>query len=256
MLNNIEDLKLIDIAQGESVLRGVYKDRFSHAFVYKLSGCSTYNFGSRILELNEGELLFIPKGSSYTVERVSPGESRYVLMNFDARMPEAVPRVYSLEGFSQVRLLQDELAHMWLLGGRAEQYKCISVFYSVLSFLTRKENARYAETRRSGLISPAVEYLRAHLFDCDLRVGELHRLCGISDTYFRRVFKANYGVTPQEYVTNKRLAQAASIIGSGEFRCVQQVALSVGYSDALYFSRVFARQYGKCPTEYVRRRPE
>ncbi|MBO5340100.1 MAG: helix-turn-helix domain-containing protein [Oscillospiraceae bacterium] len=256
MLNNIEDLKLIDIVQGESVARGVFKDRFSHAFVCKLSGSSTYHFEGRALELKAGELLYIPKGSSYTVMRSSQEESCYVLMNFDAVVPEAVPRNYDLEGFGDVRLLHGELARLWLLGDRAERYKCISVFYNVLSFLTKKENVGYAETKRSGLIRPAVEHLHANLFDCSLRVGELHRLCGVSDTYFRRIFKAVYGVTPQEYVTNKRLAQAAAIMSGGELHSIQQAALAVGYSDPLYFSRVFARRYGRCPTEYIRRLPE
>lgn len=256
MLNHIEDLKLIDIVQGESVTRGVFKDRFSHAFIYKLSGCSTYQFENRTLDLNAGELIFIPKGSCYTVTRQSPRGSRYVLMNFEGVMQDAAPRIYDLEGFFDVRQLQGGLARMWLLGDRAEQYKCISVFYNVLSFLTRKENVGYAETKRSGLIRPAVEHLHANLFDCTLRVGELHRLCGVSDTYFRRIFKAVYGVTPQEYVTDKRLAQAAALLSSAEVSGVQQAALCVGYSDPLYFSRAFTRRYGRSPTQYMKRLPE
>lgn len=253
MFENIEKLKLLDVVEGVSARRGEYTDRFSHAFVCKLSGESTYDFGSRILSLRAGEVLFIPKGASYTVRQTSPGESRYLLMNFDGEIAGAVPRICSLEGFTDAGLIRKDFAQLWLLGGQAERYRCISVFYNVLSLLTRMEGARYADAGRLGVIRPAVDYLREHLFDSALRPGELHRLCGVSDTYFRRIFKANFGVGPQEYVTNKRLAQAAAIISGGDFDSIQQVALSVGFSDPLYFSRMFARRYGSSPSNYKRK---
>ena len=251
MFENIENLKLLNVVEGVSIRQGVYTDRVSHAFVYKRSGASVYHFDGRMLELRAGELLFIPKGSSYTVRRISAEESRYVLINFDGTFSGAVPGVYSLEGFSEAGLLQTALARLWLFGGGAERYRCISVFYSILSFLAKKEGVRQEQDGGLELIRPAVDFLRGHLFDCELRVGELHRLCRVSDTYFRRIFKANFGVAPQEYVTNKRLAQAAALISGGDFRSIRQVALSVGYSDPLYFSRAFARQYGSSPSKYL-----
>lgn len=251
MFENIENLKLLNVVEGVSIKQGMYANRVSHAFVYKCSGASAYHFGGRSLELRAGEVLFIPTGSSYTVRRTSQEESRYVLINFDGVFGEAAPGVYSLEGFSDVGLLQTGLARLWLFGGAAERYRCISVFYSLLSFLAKKEGGRPERTGDMDLIQPAVDFLRGHLFDCELRVGELHRLCRVSDTYFRRVFKANFGVTPQEYVTNKRLAQAAALISGGDYHSIRQVALSVGYNDPLYFSRVFLRQYGNSPSNYL-----
>ena len=250
MFEKIDNLKLIDIVEGVSVQQGAFVDRFSHAFVYKISGASRYCFDGQTLELRAGELLFIPKGSTYTVKRTSEEESRYVLANFDGEFTKPVPCVCSLEGFADVGLLRTALGRLWLFGGGAERYRCISVFYHVLSFLAKKECVRYDLMRSMEVIRPAVDHLKGHLFDCDLRVGELHRRCGVSDTYFRRIFKANFGVTPQEYVTNKRLAQAAALIGGGDFDSIQQVALSVGYRDPLYFSRVFARTYGSSPSHY------
>ncbi len=250
MFENIENLKLLNVVEGVSIRQGVYTERVSHAFVYKCSGASVYHFGGRTLELRAGELLFIPKGSSYTVRRISAEDSRYVLVNFDGVFFGAVPEVYSLEGFSDAGLLQTGLARLWLFGGAAERYRCISVFYSLLSFLAKKEGLQ-EQAGGLELIRPAVDFLRGNLFDCELRVGELHRLCRVSDTYFRQIFKANFGVTPQEYVTNKRLAQAAALISGGDFHSIRQVALSVGYSDPLYFSRAFARQYGSSPSNYL-----
>ena len=250
MLENIENIKLLEVVSGISLRQQTYTDRWSNAFVYKVSGQSDYTFGTRVISLCAGEVLFIPKGSDYRVEQISPGESRYVLINFAGECAGAVPKVYSLEGFGDAGALGTSVARLWLFGAAGEHYKCTAVFYNLLSFLAKKESAQYAHTKHMNVIEPAMEYLKSHLFDCDLRVGELCRLCGVSDVYFRRIFKGSFGVTPQEYVTNKRMTQAAALISSGDCESVRQVAASVGYSDALYFSRLFARQYGCSPSGY------
>ena len=73
----------------------------------------------------------------------------------------------------------------------------------------------------------------------------------MSDTYFRKIFKAIYGTSPHEYVTNKRLSRAESIISSGSYNSLAEVAKAVGYSDALYFSKIFSKKYGVCPSRYT-----
>ena len=70
----------------------------------------------------------------------------------------------------------------------------------------------------------------------------------MSDTYFRNIFAAHFGISPQAYVINKRLTQAKTIIENGDYDNLYDVALAVGYEDALYFSRVFKRKYGVAPS--------
>ena len=232
--------------------KGMYTDRASHVLIFKLSGTSVYTFETERITLDAGQMLFIPRGASYRVEKNSRGESRYVLMNFEGDLRRAVPRLYDANGFADEGLIRSGLGRMWLLGGVAEHYRCLSVFYHALSFVAKRENARYSDTRRLALIRPGVEQLRERIFDPELKVGQLHRLCGVSDTYFRTLFKGNFGVGVQQYVTNKRLSQAAAILGGGDFGSVAEVARSVGYEDPLYFSRAFTRRYGISPSAYAR----
>ena len=102
------------------------------------------------------------------------------------------------------------------------------------------------------MIEPAVSYLKAHIFDANVKADSLHLLCGISDTYFRKIFSSNFGTTPQKYIISKRMAQAKSIIDNGDFYTISQVAQAVGYSDSLYFSKVFKLIYGVSPTDFSR----
>lgn len=197
MIENIENIKLLEVIAGISLRQQIYTDRGSNAFVYKVSGHSDYTFGKRVISLRAGEVLFIPKGSDYRVEQISRGESRYVLINFEGEYVGAVPRVYSLEGFGDEGMLGTAMARLWLFGSTGERYKCTAVFYNLLSFLAKKESVQYAHTRRMSVIEPA-----------------------------------------------------AALISSGDCESIKQVAACVGYSDQLYFSRLFVRQYGCSPSNY------
>ena len=252
MIRNIDNLKLLDILNGTSVRYRTFENRFSHALVFKTAGTCVYRFGNKTLMLRQGEMMFIPKGSYYDVENVSDNGT-YVLINFDADVADAAPDVYSIEKYPELSFIYTHLAKLWLFGDEAEKYKCYSIFYDVLAFISAKENPQYSYQQKAKKIENAVKHLHTHMFSCDLKVDELHLLCSMSDTYFRKIFVANFGTTPQQYITNKRLSHARSILCSGDYNSIAEVARAVGYSDALYFSRIFSKKYGACPSEYAQK---
>lgn len=78
-----------------------------------------------------------------------------------------------------------------------------------------------------------------------------------SDEYVRKLFRKETGVTPRAYLENSRMELAASILSSGVTNkysnySVSQVAEACGYSEPLYFSRVFKKHFGVAPSEYKR----
>ena len=55
-------------------------------------------------------------------------------------------------------------------------------------------------------------------------------------------------MTPKEYVSAQRISHARSIIESGDYSGIREVAGMVGFSDPLYFSKAFKGVYGICPS--------
>ena len=113
------------------------------------------------------------------------------------------------------------------------------------------EEASYGEKNKYRILDPAIVYLKEHLYDCELRVGELHRLCGVSDTYFRKIFRSRFGASPHSYVLSRRIRHAEAILSSGDFRTIEEVALAVGFQDPLYFSKVFKKACGVSPSVFA-----
>jgi len=248
MFENVENLKLLDIISDYSSLHLVRNLRADHGFVFKLSGTSRYEFANQTVDLKEGDMLYIPKGSNYTVKRTSQGESRFVSVCFDGTIPDCQPRLYPMKNFADVHHICNTLVRLWLLRSPSDEYKCVSIFFDILSQICEMDEITYRSSSQYKLIEPAVEYLKTHIFDCDLKIQDLSNLCKISGTYFRKIFQSQFGISPQKYIIHQRLEQAKAIIDHGEFHSLSEVALSVGYEDPLYFSKAFKEKYGVSPS--------
>ena len=71
----------------------------------------------------------------------------------------------------------------------------------------------------------------------------------MSEVYFRRLFKAEFGISPQKYIINLRMQNAVGLISTGYYS-LQEVAYMSGYKDYKYFSVEFKRLMGVSPSGY------
>lgn len=252
MFKNIENLKIENIIKGSPKKKYSKVCRKDYAFFIRIKGSVNYTFSDNSFDVKAGDIIFLPKDSEYTFRVCSDTECEYVAIRFDADITDARPFVYSLDGFADMYEFENNISELWKFGGQSEHYKCYSLFYSLLNYIENLDKLSYIDKKKSGLISPAVLYLKNHIYDCDLKVETMVTLCGISATYFNKIFHASYGVSPQSYILSKRLSHAKAIIDSGDFDTITEIAFSVGYNDPLYFSRVFKKKYGVSPSKYAK----
>ena len=74
----------------------------------------------------------------------------------------------------------------------------------------------------------------------------------LSPAYLSRVFSEESGQTFIDFVTETRIDRAISLLTGCSDLSVAEVAHSVGYTDAKYFSRVFKARVGHSPSRYRR----
>lgn len=249
MFENIENLKIISTLHRANKPYVKIEDRKTNSFFLRVKGGILYDFGDKKILAKEGDIVFMPKHSSYTAKALCENPA-YTSIHFDADFSKPPkPSCFSLEDFYEADYIKNCFSDMWNFGTPSEKYRCFSVFYNLLSYLSNIESTSPLEKNKFKTIAPAVEYLRLHIYDSDLKIDKLHRLCGISNTYFRQIFVTKFGTTPQNYILSKRLSHAKAIIRSGDFNAINEVALSVGFNDALYFSRAFKKMYGVSPSQ-------
>jgi len=80
---------------------------------------------------------------------------------------------------------------------------------------------------------------------------DLARRVHVSLSHFKRLFKAETGLAPREFVLQTKVEAAKRALRSGS-TAVTQIALDLGFVSSQYFATVFRRITGMTPTEYRR----
>lgn len=78
----------------------------------------------------------------------------------------------------------------------------------------------------------------------------LHTL-PFNSEYLKKLFKKETGLTPLQYLTDRRLESAANmLVMNCDKGNISETARLCGFSDPLYFSRLFKKKYGVSPRNY------
>ncbi len=101
-------------------------------------------------------------------------------------------------------------------------------------------------------VQKAIAYINANP-TAPLTLSALSRRLGLSASYFSDLFKKESGLCLTEYVNEKKMELAASLLTGTDER-VGDIAVAVGIPDLQYFSKLFKKSRGETPLEYRKRR--
>ena len=103
-------------------------------------------------------------------------------------------------------------------------------------------------TEPKEFVTAAIAYLRQHLQE-PVRMDDLVRHVGFSRARMFDLFKAQTGLTPNDYLQRLRVEEAQELLRQTS-RSVTEIGLATGFSSGQYFSTVFARYTGVSPTDF------
>jgi AraC-like DNA-binding protein len=92
-------------------------------------------------------------------------------------------------------------------------------------------------------------YIDEHFSDPDLTVGALSERFGMTTANLSLMFKRKLGISPLEYIQQKRVEEAKRLLDSTQMK-VSDISKNVGYYDSRPLMRAFRRIEGTTPAEY------
>jgi transcriptional regulator GlxA family with amidase domain len=141
--------------------------------------------------------------------------------------------------------------------------KALNIYYSnrisdiILLYLEQLDMPISRETYLADLYGQEIDSLILRIETTPeeiFTVSELADKIGVSEHILETAFKLKRGTTLLLYVQQQRLKIAKQLLG-GTSDTVACIALSVGYADQSYFSKLFKRQTGSTPSDYRKDNP-
>lgn len=221
------------------------RERETRALVIRLGDKVAYEIEDKTFILASGDAIFIPSGATYTAKPVG-NTNEFMIVRFVSDEPGEWELMH-VDDIEEAAETHRELCRALVFDDRKSRMRALSLFYKLLSLLSEGAGEEtYLPSHKLTMIRPALDYVETNIFSPRLKIGDLHKLVHLSDVYFRDLFIAHTGMTPQAYVTEKRMDYAKEVIEGGGVK-IKDVAEMVGYTDALYFSRIYKKRYGHSP---------
>ncbi len=213
--------------------------------LYYLSGSGFLRTDSGDVAFSPGKILIVPPGLRHG--SVSDGTFKNVSIDFE------LPFVTG----SEVIEVADTAE-----GCVSELIRIIYYYYFIDKEICR-DLIKPLKAMLSKQISDSGEHLswvekvyleiRESYSDCDFDVAGAVAKTHYSDDYFRLKFKSVYGITPVRFLNKLRTDRAYTLLTSASAMNISEIARVCGFSDPLYFSRMYKKFRG-CSPESERRK--
>jgi two-component system response regulator YesN len=121
----------------------------------------------------------------------------------------------------------------------------VLTWYRVLMTAVSQSKVRTSQR----IAQRCLELIGKHFGDPTLSVGALAKALYMSEDYLSRQFRNEMKTPLVRYIAQERLANAKRLLDAGNGN-IQQISALCGFSDSLYFSKCFKKEYGVSPSEY------
>lgn len=220
-----------------------------HELIYIASGEAEVVFSDTIFTNKPGDIIFLPLGeySSYSANILKDERCFDIFFSGDFKLPPIADSQNFVKN-TNIPLLFEKLYRTWQRKEIAYYNKCMSLFYEILAEM-ELTTSKYIPSKKGDRLETALDYIHSHYTDTHFEYERLPSLCGISYTYFKRLFTERFCVTPSEYVRNLKISRACELLRLEQYS-VTRISEMCGFSDIYFFSKQFKKYVGVSPNKY------
>lgn len=217
----------------------------SHYFAYMLSGRCRITTESETIEINSGDIFYIPNKCSYQSYWYGNPEIRFVSLGFPC-MPNFENKSYPV----QVIPYSDKASELFhLLSDKTRLSAAdIGVFYTLAGILIPlMTNTTVCRTRE--ITERTKEYLIKHPY---AKTSELAKNCAVSEAALYSAFKKASDVTLNR-LRNKILLEKAKDMLITTDKPIEYISDALQFSSTSYFRKKFKQHFNITPKEMRKR---
>ena len=220
-------------------------DRTFDALSFRLEADTTIDYKNTQLHLTDNSICFFPSTVNYT--RVAQ-KDKLIVVHFKSYNYQSNEIENFLPGAPEkYRALFEEILHCWNAKEISYKHESSSILNKIFAELYMDNKKTQSSDSK---IYRSIQYIEENCYKKDFSLLIAAKKSYMSETYFRKLFKMEYGISPKEYVIRRRLKYATSLIMSGYYT-LQNISEMCGYNDYKHFSVEFKKIIGVSPSKYT-----
>ena len=233
---------------------------------YLVEGEMIATLDGKPIQIKKGDVYCVNQYVSHSMEFLE--KPRYALLVISTKFLKEHgldPSKLWFEPFISDEKVQEIFSEMIEANSHKKKYSEIFLQGCILKLVSYIAN-NYSEEMPEGIetkiihsyglefdyVRHAIDYIVSNLHEA-ITIEDISSAVGISKFYLSRIFKKNTKFTTVEYI-NKMRCDYAKILLSEEGANVTDVAIACGFNNMSYFSKIFQKNTGKLPSEYLKYR--
>ncbi len=114
---------------------------------------------------------------------------------------------------------------------------------------TQPKLSSYANGLSQAILKQVTEYIHEHLHQ-DLKLADLSAIAQLSPYHFLRLFKQRMGITPHQYILQRRIEKAKHLLKHSNLS-IAEIAMRTGFCDQSHLTRCFKHIVGITPKQLL-----
>lgn len=214
------------------------------AFIFPIQGSATIRFGNHSFQAQRGKLIHGCPGQSLEFEVTSEEPFLHINLYYDSNNKIL---------FESTLKNSDKILHLLNQVYDLKQKQSLKAKYEAEQLLDQTFESIFEDYLNSSiktnqqLMKEVVAYIHSS-YNKNITLKSLAEYAGKKPEQFSYLFYQYMGIRPINYLIKYRLEQAIELLKEEDYT-VQEVANLVGYSDPLYFSRIFKKHVGYTPSQ-------
>lgn len=238
------------------------KGRLDYQVIYIVKGKGYYSFDDKNVEVSEGNIIIYSPHTSQSYSYFAQDKTELYWIHFTGfniehylnKLNLLSNNIHYVSMDNQFLELFQKIINELQMKKTMFQYIIAGQFMELVSSFARKKVCLQSDPNMliSEDIQKVIEIMYKNYNETN-SVEYYARLCNLSVYRFIHKFKQCTGVTPLGYITNIKINTAIDLIINSGFN-ISEISALVGYDNPLYFSRVFKKLTGICPSKYNKTR--
>lgn len=253
----------LSIIRGTSITSHVQR---CDEITFAISGKATFVSGDSSTQLTQGQIHYIQAGVRHEIIADPESNFRYFCIGFKPNpkyppIAELLPQLqrhshFILEDDGRIKTLTQLMLNEFYDWDVFTPEMTNSYLIQLLTTLLRLHQGRHLDPAQQKLRKTASTFAIYHILNyvdreyLNIRsIKAIAQHTAYSEYYISHLFSEKMGMTIKEYITRKKIQQAAALLQDGN-SSISEVAEAAGFASAHSFRLAF-RRYMQCsPTEY------